>query len=230
MSTVLSHTANPSLVRTGSAEKYSRAFLQSGPNGAQQGGARGRLLQPCCGAFLHHSLPHLVVRYGCEDDKWYRSIDRDQIWNKLRAAHSGHAQVEDEATRFCELRARQESRCGLESLHAKPTREKQGPKRAEDRGIVVHDESEPPFCKRARSACTTVGHRKKRNRLPGSFLSYFGRIETSSPIRAPNRTSSAKELAFIFDMTCARCCFTVTSVVPKSAAICLLSAPSMTLP
>ena len=41
-------------------------------------------------------------------------------------------------------------------------------------------------------------------------------------------TSSATDLACNFRIALARCTFTVTSLTPKSAAICLFSAPAAT--
>src|SRR4029077_969272 len=96
------------------AEKFDRAGLPGGPTG-------------------------LVVVVSGQDDHRNRGAGSGQAGQQVEAAHSGHAQIEDEAAGARPLLGLQEGLRRVERLDAEAHRGQEVPDRSPQRLVVIHD-------------------------------------------------------------------------------------------
>src|SRR2546425_3628559 len=178
-----------------------------------------------------------------ENDGRNANVRGREMPEEVEAAHSGHPQIEHEATGGLALGGGQELFRRGERLDSEAHRPQEIPQRATERSVIVHDGDHRRFLRgHALSLSLDVGIEfiDYQARLSGGKrLPYVGRDELYPtlggfeplpagviPSRAAKRTKSATEPACIFAITCARCSLTVASVVPSSPAICLLRRPA----
>ena len=115
------------------------AAQQRGFDGLNQCGTSERLVEKGNGTSLSGPLPRIVVAVRSQDHRRNTHTRLLEMCQQIEAAHSGHPQVEHEATGACALGGLQERFRRFEHRDAEADRQQQIPDGASNRFVVVHN-------------------------------------------------------------------------------------------